>query len=167
MTTRSQRSPIRGARRLAGVLASAAGALLVVFHLLLFADRIAAATIVAPEAVLRWLGAAGLLALALLFRRNRLPMASGRSGFAFWALVLLLHVGAGSAPVDPHHAPLVLLGSGLAAGAALLRGTRTPGRRPRRSVGAIRTLGVLTEPPPRHRLPDLALGFIPRPPPVL
>jgi hypothetical protein len=166
MRDRSEISPLRGARRVAGALGGAAVALLVLFHLLLLAERIARASILDPATSLRWLGAAAALGLALVFRRTGSSLIAGRSGLVFWALVLLLHVGAGGSPLDPHRAPLVLLGTGLAAG-ALLALAAPAARRRRRIAIAVRSAVSRAVRPPRLRLPDLLFGFVPRPPPAV
>lgn len=165
MTVRSEISPLRGAKRVVGALASAAVTILVLFHLLLLADRIARASILDPATSLRWLGAAAVLGLALVFRRSGWSLTSGRSGLAFWALILLVHLGAGGAPLDAHQAPLVLLGSGLAAGALLALAAPAPGGR-RRIASARRPAAPRALRAPRLRLPDLLFGFVPRPPPA-
>ncbi|MEO7793919.1 MAG: hypothetical protein ABIV06_04035, partial [Thermoanaerobaculia bacterium] len=83
-------------RWLFGGLSAVAIGALVVFHAVLFAGRIADASLAHPEVLLRWIGAILLAAGALALRRQGNSLVSGRSAVVFWLLVLLLHVGFGS-----------------------------------------------------------------------
>jgi hypothetical protein len=87
---------MRLGRRLLGGLSGLGIGGLIAFHLVLFAGRIADASIAHPEVLAQWLGALLLAAGALALRRRGVALGSGRSALVFWLLVLLLHVGFGS-----------------------------------------------------------------------
>ena len=82
-----------GLRACVSAVATFAGAALVLFHLWLFAGRLRDLSITEPQVLVSWLGAAALGAIALFLRKRNLPLLRGKSGFVFWALVLLLHLG--------------------------------------------------------------------------
>ena len=137
---------------------------LVGFHAWLFAGRLRDASIREPEVLLRWLLAAALLGLALVFKRRGHSIVRGRSAIVFWVLALLLHVGPLPVPAVSEApgalvlplalaAPFVI---GLLAGLALPLGARLHRQWTRRPVRSFHD-GALT---------PLALRFAPRPPPA-
>ncbi len=69
---------------------------LVVFHAVLFLERIADASLAHPEVLAQWIGALLLVAGASALRRQGVPLLSGRKALVFWLLVLMLHVGFGN-----------------------------------------------------------------------
>ena len=157
------RVPLRG-------LGAAAIGLLAGFHVWILIARLHDDTITAPAVALRWLGAAALIGLAGFFRRRGVPLLSGRSGLVFWALVLLLHVGATPVPISavPAEELLAALPFALALPAAFAAASVLPGsagsRRPR--VGRW-PRAACREPGPARPSDGFALRFLPRPPPVV
>lgn len=70
---------------------SAAGASLVLFHVWLLVGQAWAGQLVEPGRLLRWLVAAGLVALLVGLRRNGVSIFFGRKAVAIWLLAALLH----------------------------------------------------------------------------
>jgi peptidoglycan/LPS O-acetylase OafA/YrhL len=158
----------RASRPLRG-LAVSGFALLAGFHVWILGARLREDAFTDPAVALRWAGAAALLALAWLFRRRGLTVASGRSGLVFWALVLLLHVGAAPAttPALPGDDLLAALPLALALPAALAAAAVGPrGRVRRKAVARARPRPAHHRPAPGRPLSGLALRFVPRPPPA-
>jgi len=79
-------------KRLAGVSGALFIGALVLFHAVLFAQRLRDQTILEPGVALQWIGALGVLAFLWFLRCRRASLFKGRSGLAFWLLVLLLHL---------------------------------------------------------------------------
>lgn len=77
-------------------LAGAAGvAALVVFHAVLFWDRLAGGQLFDPAVALRWTSAVGLIAALIALRRHGVPLLAGRRALVVWLLVALLHWSTG------------------------------------------------------------------------
>ncbi len=70
---------------------TAAVALLVLFHLWLFAGQIWDGRALEPATAMRWLVAGGLIAALAGLRRAGQPMVFGRRAAAIWLLAALLH----------------------------------------------------------------------------
>lgn len=157
--------PAARPRRSARWTMRVAGAALALFHAGLLAGRLADASIAEPRVGLRWATAALLGALALAFRRRGLPLARGRSGLAFWLLVLLLHVGAAPAPavVRPEELLLALPVGAVLALAVACSVTGAAGCARRTEAAYARAATHLHR---RRPIPALARRFAPRPPPV-
>jgi hypothetical protein len=81
-------------------LLAAAGALLALFHVWLFAGQILDGRLDDPALLLRWVAAAGLLAGLVALRRRGLSMVRGRPAATIWLLAALLHGPALAARVD-------------------------------------------------------------------
>ena len=82
-------------------LAGATIAALVAFHSVLFAERLRDLSILEPGVAIQWVGAAVLLALLAYFKKQLVPLLTGRSAIAFWLLVLLLHLVPAAAATPP------------------------------------------------------------------
>jgi hypothetical protein len=79
--------------RFASLVAGLAGLWLLGFHAVLLWRRIADASIQDPAVLARWIGSALLLGAVITARRYAMGRWSRRNcTFAFWILVLLLHV---------------------------------------------------------------------------
>jgi hypothetical protein len=120
------------ARRIAGFLRRLVLPLvgwgLAVFHAGLLWVRIDRASFDDPAILLRWLGAAGLVGGAYLWkRRTRSSLTSGRGALVFWTLVALLHAGAPLPAVEAHG----IEGAALALVLVALFAARVPERRVR------------------------------------
>jgi len=145
-------------------------ALLVLHHGWLLLGRLRDASISEPTVALRWGLAALVLGLAALFQRRGLTVFSGRSGLAFWLLVLLLHVGVTPVPTVglPSEKLLVALPLGIATALAVALGA---GHLAGRTVRAPRLRPPARTrheaPPARPSPPLVALRFAPRPPPAV
>jgi hypothetical protein len=168
-----------GRSSVARATASLAGGALALFHAGLLAERLRDLSIAEPAVLASWLGAAALGTLALYLRRRGLPIASGRSGLAFWLLVLLLHLGLAPAmPATVRAEQLLVLPlegvaafvsataalaalATLATLAAMLR-ARSRSDRPLLHRARIER----PRPLPAHALGSLAARFAPRPPPA-
>ena len=161
------RPSLRGAA--IGFVRFGAGAL-VAFHVWLFAGRLRDDSLLEPGVAVRWLLAFALVGLAVLFRRQRLPLGSGRSGVVFWLLALLLHLGGTPLPFpdDPAAELLVALPLGVAAPLVLaLAAARFAGRAPLATARTRARRAGWT--PPRRvaiLLAGLASHVVPRPPPA-
>ena len=145
-------------------------ALLVLHHGWLLLGRLRDASISEPAVALRWGLAALVLGLAALFQRRGLTVFSGRSGLAFWLLVLLLHVGVTPVPTVglPSEKLLVALPLGIATALALALGAaHRAGRAGRAPRPRPSPRSRQQEPPVRPRPPLVALRFAPRPPPAV
>lgn len=145
----------------------AGAAALVVFHAALFAGRLRDASIAEPRVAASWLGAVALVVAAALLRSRGYSLFRGRSGFAFWTVVLLLHLGFTPGAPALRAEQLLGLPLELAAGALLAATAIALGLSGTRGT-APPTLAI--RPRPRARSP-LALGavparFAPRPPPL-
>jgi len=81
-------------------LLAAAGALLALFHVWLFAGQILDGRLDDPALLLRWVAAAGLAAGLLSLRRRALSMVRGRPAATIWLLAALLHGPALASRVD-------------------------------------------------------------------
>lgn len=143
-----------------------AAAGLVVFHLLLFRERVASLTLLDPVVALRW-GAAVALVLGLVrLHRAGVPLLSGRKALVVWSLVAVLH--ASMVPgVGGLTATLAEADAGLWLALALSGWLLLPGTR----AGAAR--GLLNHGTPRPSTPELVpvlraaclAALSPRPPP--
>jgi hypothetical protein len=159
---RALRSLLRALPRLSALA-------LVAFHLGLLAGRLADGTLVDPAVAVRWGLAGALAALAAVYRRRGLPLASGRTGVVFWLFALLLHLGGAPLPIEAVEPLLVSLPLGVAAPLALaLAALRRTGRAPlavapARSPRSARDDGR----GPARRASELAARFVARPPPLL
>lgn len=151
-----------------GVLAAGT---LVIFHALLFAERLRDLTILQPGVALQWIGTLFLLTFLAYLKRRHVSLLRGRSALAFWLLVLLLHLtpAVPSSPVAVEHADLLLAlpTSWMSAGTLWLALALTA-----LLVGVSLSSG-LQAPRPRHSrrgAPALAAGFrsrlFARPPPL-
>lgn len=82
----------RSLSRIVSLTAGMAGIGLVGFHVALFWQRIADATISNPAVLTRWVASALLIGAGLAARRyTARHWSSRKTGFVFWMLVLLLH----------------------------------------------------------------------------
>jgi hypothetical protein len=82
----------RSLSRIVSLTVGTAAVGLVGFHVALFWQRIADATISHPAVLMRWVASALLIGAALAARRYAAHYWSSRkTGFIFWMLVLLLH----------------------------------------------------------------------------
>ncbi len=136
-------------------------------HALLLARRLIDASILEPGVLLRWAGAAALVALAADQRRRGVSLTRGRAPVVLGLLVLLLHVGVG-VPASAGADLLLVLPLGIATGlgtATLTRLVRR--RRPRTSRRVLRALEPEHPVRSHERLGALPARFSPRPPPVL
>lgn len=161
----SRRALTRAAKGLVAGVGGAIG----LFHVALLFERLRDQTIADPRVAGSWLLAAALGALALELRRHRYPLLSGRTGLAFWLLVLLLHLGVTPAAPLTLRAeqvlalPLELAAAVFAALAALaLVGRHSAPLAVRRQFAPVLHLA------PRSSLAlgSLAGRFVPRPPPA-
>lgn len=108
---RSQSRVARSARAIARWSAIAAGLALVIFHIVLFRDRLVGGELLDPVVAVRWLAAAALVSALLVLRRMGIPLASGRKAFIIWLLVALLHASSGG--VSPTTEPPIRVDAGL------------------------------------------------------
>jgi hypothetical protein len=154
-------------------LLAAAGALLALFHVWLFAGQIWDGRLDDLALLLRWLAAAGLAVGLAALRRRGLSMVRGRPAATIWLLAALLHGPALAARVDdggtlglPEVAATlsqIAVASVAAIGLGLLaaRFRRAPGFAQRRTF---------LRPRDRDRLAAHAAAFLvvlsPRPPPA-
>ena len=111
MTSSEHRSTRRaGWRRLSLLLGALLTAALVVFHAILFWERVRDLSIFEPLVLLEWLLAVLLLVAIGQLRKRRVSLLRGRQALAFWLLVLLLHL-IGAPPAAEwfeEHSPLLL-----------------------------------------------------------
>ncbi len=136
-------------------------------HGLLLARRLIDASIFEPSVLLRWAGAAVLVALAVDLRRRGVSLTRGRAPVVLGLLVLLLHVGVGVPAPEGTDLLLVLpLGMAAGLGAATLAGL-VRRRRPRNSRPTLRALEPEHPARARERLGAIPARFSPRPPPLL
>lgn len=150
---------------------SIAVAAVVAYHFWILAHRLLDASISEVPVLSRWISALLLGIAAWLLRRHRRSLFEGRTAFAFWLLVLLLHVGPSPLAVTADHGAelwLVLpIGavSGLAFDALRVpRSTTTPSRRISPTSGRVPLPPVPVHPLAAGRRPR---AFSPRPPPAL
>jgi hypothetical protein len=80
------------------------GLALVIFHIVLFRDRLVGGDLFDPAVALRWLAAVGLVSALEVLRRMGVPLARGRKAFVVWLLVVLLHASGRGVPVAPAQA---------------------------------------------------------------
>jgi hypothetical protein len=90
---------------MAGRILRAAGAVLVLFHVWLFAGQMADGRLADPGVVGRWLIAGGLIAALVQLRRQGASMLVGRKAATVWLLAAWLHGPAIAARVDPPALP--------------------------------------------------------------
>jgi hypothetical protein len=81
-------------------LLAAAGVLLALFHVWLFAGQILNGRLDDPALLLRWVAAGGLVAGLVWLRRRGLSMVRGRAAATMWLLAALLHGPALAGRVD-------------------------------------------------------------------
>jgi len=81
-------------------LLAAAGALLALFHVWLFAGQILDGRLDDPALLLRWVAAAGLAGGLVSLRRRGLSIVRGRPAATIWLLAALLHGPALAARID-------------------------------------------------------------------
>lgn len=152
-------------------LLAAAGALLALFHVWLFAGQILDGRLDDPALLLRWGAAAGLAAGLLSLRRRGLSMLRGRPAATIWLLAALLHGPALAARVDdgsPFGLPEVATLSQIAAAAIATVGLGLIAARFRRAPRLTYRRASLRQ-RDRDRLPT-HVAFLdvlsPRPPPA-
>jgi hypothetical protein len=151
----------------------AAGALLALFHVWLFADQLWDGRLADPAVLLRWIAAAALVVALVVLYRQGISIVHGRKAVAIWLLAALLHGPAVARSIEGIGEPalptfVAALGqlaaasavAGLALALAWLRGRR-------RDVVASRGVRI---PAVRVRAGQSSTyafsRFSPRPPPV-
>jgi hypothetical protein len=106
-----------------------AGYILGAFHLWLFARQAWAGELAKPEALVKWLGAALLVAALFALSRQGASLFRGRRAVSIWLLVALLHAPAVGARLEALEIPALpqvtvtlsqLITAALAGGALLL-----------------------------------------------
>ena len=101
---RSRSRVARSAWAIARGLALSAVLALVIFHALLFRDRLLGGDLLDPAVAFRWLAAAGLVSALALLRHMGVPLVRGRKAFVVWLLVVILHAAGRGVPVAPPEA---------------------------------------------------------------
>jgi hypothetical protein len=149
-----------------------AGALLVLFHVWLFAGQILAGELADAALLGRWAVAGGLLVALEGLRRRGAPIGRSRQGVAIWLLAALLHAPAmadrlADAPAPPIAEAVSVLSAAtliatLAAGLAFLLALFGAPRRP--GTPRVPTRAIVL--PPGLNLSHTWLTLASRPPPV-
>src|SRR5687768_10280042 len=86
---------------------AAVAAALVLFHVWLFAGQALAGELASPERLLRWLVAAGLLAVLTALHRRGFSLVRGRAAVGVWLLAALLHGPAIGARLEAVEMPAI------------------------------------------------------------
>jgi hypothetical protein len=151
-----------------------AGALLVLFHVWLFAGQAWDGRLADPALILRWTAAGAIVAALIALRRTGGSICRGRKAVAIWLLAALLHGPAAARHVDGLGEPALpefvatLTQIALASGAAIGLGwilARAIVRR--REIAIVRKGFVVRERPrPVSILSRAFVRFSPRPPPL-
>ena len=149
---------------------TAAGAIVVLFHVWLLSGQVWTGAFAEPGRILRWLFAFALLAGLVALKRQGAPIWRGRKAVAIWLLAVVLHAPSldpAGLPALPEVANVlaeIAIASAAAAGLRQLLGFRgvrhLAHRSPSRDLTAVMdggAIGVLT--------PDSFLRITPRPPP--
>jgi hypothetical protein len=111
MTFRNHQSTrASGWRRLLPVSGGLLGIALVIFHAVLFWERIRDLSIFEPLVLVEWSLAVLLVVAMLQLRKRGISLLRGRQALAFWSLVLLLHLVAAPPAVEwfEEHSALLL-----------------------------------------------------------
>ena len=151
-----------------------AGALLVLFHVWLFAGQAWDGRLADPALILRWTAAGAIVAGLIALRRTGASVFRGRKAVSIWLLAALLHGPAAARHVDGLGEPALpefvatLTQIAVASGAAIGFGwilARAIVRR--REIEVLRAACALRERPrPVSILSHAFVRFSPRPPPL-